>query len=131
MGGTIYFYRWSGPGLIVEGKGERVEVKARFLEYYLGVDEIDVVDLGSGVAALRATRGAGNYVDGLAIEGRPTVPQLRSVGWLVQIPQGNESAVLQQGRAYSLTLRGNNGFGYWNRSSCTATVSSGAVNVSC
>jgi hypothetical protein len=100
----------SGPNLDITAKGSEAKVESVFLgEYHLGVTRLRIEsdDADSAVVDLRDSRG-----------GIPNVFELRLGENQIAHSGGTASRfVLQEGRAYLLTLCGNNG---WARIRCSS-----------
>ena len=119
---AVWVYRFSGPSLRLTRDAEGIEVANVFLgEYYLGFDEVQVIEAGSGTVLFHATRGAGCALDEVRlVPGVNAAKQVHAAGWSVVQAAGD--LVPQLGHTYRITVRGNNGFGYSNRRSLTVLL---------
>ena len=103
----------SAPVIEVHTRGDEVRVSNVFLgEYYLGLTEMSVRDPKSGRVICHARHANGPVVTQIVLKsGLNTVPEQ----WVAVEPFSSPTFMLEAGRSYELTVRGNNGFGFTNR----------------
>jgi len=109
---VAYLFFVAGPSLDVKRVGAAVHVEARFLEYQLGLERLQLIDPRSGSVILSVSSVPGTTFESEVTfaAGENDIGTLLGPEAKILVPS-NGRLVLSRGVSYHLRVWGNNGFG--------------------
>lgn len=122
LGLAVWINRFSGPSIAISEENGVIMLSNAFLgEYYLGFTEVEIKDQSSGVTLIHAIQGKGAALDRVILDPNSGIADdFLEAGWTITCRVSNRSVI--PGTSYKLVLRGNNGFGYNNKTTKVVKV---------
>ncbi len=115
VGTTVLgYYRFSPPSIVVTQHVDHVELRNRYLEYWIGLSEVRILKQGESTPLIWAIRRSGSHADNFAIySGEQGKTVARNEYWDFK-GDGVSAIFLEPGEIYEIRVWGNNGFGFFN-----------------
>ena len=115
LGRVMWIYRFSGPSITISEENRAIAIANIFHgEYCLGFTEVEIEEQWTGQTLIHAIRGKGMALDQVTLDPNSDIPSVfLKAGWTITTTIPGRSVI--PGTSYKLVLRGNNGFGYDNK----------------
>jgi hypothetical protein len=122
-GGTgVGYYCFSPPEIEATQRDDHIEIRNRFLEYYIELGEVRVFEQGSSTPLIRAHRGNGRYPSSFLVYPGSLGRTIEGNDSWEFIEDASSTGYLEPGVNYAVQVWGNNGFGFFNPARIQVTL---------